>query len=237
MMYRLRNARTLLILISSLFVLMAAVSYLSAYTAAQTNGQTRLDFFGAVQSANPNSIAINGELIDLTGAEVNTRLERGSTVKVRAELRGGVLTATRIDPVGAGFIPGITLLSGVMRERGERTIRVDEQVINVQSSAQLDNVSVGAPVSVLAVASAPGEWTALIVGAPDNPAFAPVRDTVAAPPPVSTPEVILPPIGTPEVSGDDDDDDHRGSDDDDDNHRGSDDDDDNHRGSDDDDDD
>lgn len=227
-MHKLRDSRAVLILIGALFVLMAAASYLSAHTAAQTSGQTRLDFFGAVQAANPNSISINGELIDITGAQINTRLERGATIKVRAELRGGILTATRIDPVGAGFIPGITLLSGIMRERGERTIRVDEQVINVQTSAQIDNVRVGDTVSVLAVANAPGEWTALIVGAPDNPAFAPVRDTVAAQPPVSTPEVILPPIRTPDVvlppvstPEVDDNDDHRGSNDDNNDDRGS----------------
>ncbi|PJF27186.1 MAG: hypothetical protein CUN53_05015 [Phototrophicales bacterium] len=230
-MHKLRDARAFLILIGAFFTLMAAVSYLSAHTAAQTSGETRLDFFGVVQSANPNSISINGELIDTTRALINARLERGATIKVRAELRGGILTATRIDPVGAGFIPGITLLSGVMRGRGEQTIRVDEQVINVRTSAQIDNVRVGDPVSVLAVANAPGEWTALIVGAPNNPAFAPVRDSDVILPPVSTPEVILPPIGTPEVvlppvstpEVADDDDDHRGSDD---NNRGSGDDDD-----------
>jgi hypothetical protein len=198
-----RNARAVLILIGTFFSLMLAVSFLSAHTAAQSSGQTRLDFFGAVQSANLNSIAINGELIDVTGAEVNTRLERGATIKVSAEIRRGILTATRIDPVGAGFIPGITLLSGTMLERGERTIRVDEQMINIQTAAQLDDVRVGDPVSVLAVANAPGEWTALIVGAPDNPAFAPVLTSDLILPPVSTPEVnALSPVSTPEVIDD-----------------------------------
>ncbi len=149
---------------------------MSAHTAAQTGGQTSLDFFGVVQSANPNSIAINSELIDITSAVINARLERGAPIKVRAELRSGVLSATRVDPVGAGFIPGITLLSGTMLERGQGTIKVDEQMINIQTSAQIDNVRVGDPVSVLAIADAPGEWTALIVGAPNNPAFTPIRD-------------------------------------------------------------
>lgn len=198
-----RKARAVLILIGAFFVFMVAASFLSAHTAAQTSGQTRLDFFGAVQSANPNSIAVNGELIDITGAEVTTRLERGATIKVRAEIRGGILTATRIDPVGAGFIPGLTLLSGTMLERGERTMRLDEQVINVQTSALIDNVRVGDPVSVLAVANAPGEWTAIMVGRPDSPAFAPLTAETQILPPVSTPELtILPAVSTPEVDDD-----------------------------------
>lgn len=175
-----------------------------------------IEFYGTIQSANNTAIVINGQIVDIRGALVNTPLTTGVGVRVQATvLSGGNLTARQVDPFPAGVIPGIVEINGTVTNFVQPILTISGQTIDTTGAEIIGTITLGQIVRVFAVAPAPGEWQARLVDAVDNmptPITTPEVDTGSIVPPVTTPEV-LPPVSTPEVGDDDNNDDENDDDD------------------------
>ncbi len=158
---------------------------------------TSIEFYGTVQSANATALVINGQIIDIQTAQVNTPLLAGTVVHVQANLEAdNSLVARQIDAVAPGIIPGVVQIVGVIEEINGTTVRVNGQQINILGAQVVGQLNVGELVRVAALQTAPGQWTAnflagFVIGGPIS--------TPEVNAPVATPDV-LPPLATPEVS-------------------------------------
>ena len=158
---------------------------------------TTIEFYGTIQSANTTAIVINGQIVDIQSAQINTPLTVGTLVRVQAiSAADGSLTATEIAPVTPGIIPGIVEIDGQVTNSGTGTITVGTQEIDVSGAEINEQILQGEPVHVFAVSTAPGQWSALLVVAAN---VVPPAATPEIIPPVATPEVVTPAVSTPEA--------------------------------------
>ncbi|MDZ4764641.1 MAG: hypothetical protein SGI73_08815 [Chloroflexota bacterium] len=229
-MKTIRLPHLLLSVLAALFALMVAASALSAQNMPPT--EITVEFYGTIQSANPSALVINGQVIDISGAQLSAPPTTGLVVRVIAVAQAdGTIAARQIDPVPVGMLPGIVVLMGAISDVNQSTLMLGDQMVDISDAVILNALQIGDSVRLLVVADTPGRWRALLVGSPDNPAFAPLgtpdpairppSSNLQAPnatpeissappaPPVSTPEIgVIPPMTTPEV------DDHGGGGDD-----------------------
>jgi uncharacterized membrane protein YgcG len=168
---------------------------------AQTD--VNIEFYGTIQSANSTGLVMNGQIVDIRGAQVTTPLAAGLAVRVQAILLpDGSLAARQIDALPAGVIPGIVEISGTATDFALPVLIVNNQIIDLTDAEISGSIVIGQIVRVFAVAVTPGVWRARFVDASDNipaPASTPEVDspvTEALPP-----EVLMPAF-TPEVSDD-----------------------------------
>jgi hypothetical protein len=174
----------------------------------QDSPNATLEFYGSVQSASVTALVVNGQLVDADTAQINTPLVVGMVVRVQGTLApDGRVIATQIDPVSPGLIPGIVEINGVIAELGGASLRIGGQTIDISSTQIIGTLTVGQPIRVYAVQTAPGAWAARLVIVSTVPPVA-VTPEIAAPSstgqviaPVTTPEVI-PPAQTPEIGED-----------------------------------
>ncbi len=179
------------------------------------NEPATVEFYGAVQSANATALVINGQLIDISSAQINTSLVVGMVVHVWATTApDGNLVAQQIDPVIPGIIPGLVEISGVIDQIDGSTLLVSGLRVSI-AGAQVDfPLRVGTLVYLYAEQTTPNEWTARLVtglklggpillaetpevGASPTPDIAPPAATLEVSP-VQTAEVFAP-IATQDV--------------------------------------
>jgi uncharacterized membrane protein YgcG len=178
---------------------------------AQTTPTISIEFTGTVQSANATALVINGQLIDISGAQVSAALVAGQVVRVQASMAAvGSLIAREVDPVAPGLLPGLVEMNGSIDQIDGGALLINGLRVSIVG-AQVDvPLNVGAIVIVYAEQTAPNEWTARLIMADIAPVATadvfPVQTPEVLPPgatpeviaPVSTPEVIAP-ASTPEV--------------------------------------
>jgi uncharacterized membrane protein YgcG len=169
-------------------------------------GRTALEFDGVVQSISETAISINGQVIDISGAQVEAPLAVGSVVRVRAVQVAGSLRAEHLSFVPVGMPPGIVEFWGGIEAIDATTLILGGQSFDLAEADTDDELSIGETVRVLARATAPGVWQALEVDrADDVPAPAATPEVIGVPQaPAQTPEVsgVNPPVSTPEVGDD-----------------------------------
>lgn len=194
-----------LLLITGLFLL---PSLSLAQDATVPDSPAALEFYGTVQSASATALVVNGQLMSITGAPVNTPLVVGMVVRVQGVVASdGTLTISQIDPVSPGLLPGIVELNGTLTALQGTTAVIGGETIDLTTAQVVGSLTVGQFVRVYAVQSAPGTWTARSVIGSSLPSVAltpeviPPNATPDVLPPVSTPEVF-PPVQTPEVGED-----------------------------------
>ena len=191
-------------------ILIAALLLLLLQGVVFSQTDNNIEFYGTIQSANSTAIVINGQIIDMRGAMVNTAFTPGLAVRIQATmLADGSLVARQIDALPVGIIPGIVEINGTVLNLTAATLNVSGQVIDITNAEISGSIALGQSVRVFAVATAPGTWQARFVDAAGNvPAPLSTPEVGPAPnvlPPASTPEVgpstnVLPPASTPEVS-------------------------------------
>lgn len=173
---------------------------------------TTIDFYGTVDSNLGSTLIINGRVVDISTAQMNSMLlAPGVTVHIVAQVApNGSLIAQALELVPVGFIPGLVELSGTISEVTEISIRIDDQTIDTTNARIIDLLQVGDQVRVIARATNTTVWEARFVYI-DSGIIPPVAtpEVIAILPPVTTPEVVVPvapvvaPVFTPEVSFDD----------------------------------
>jgi hypothetical protein len=176
--------------------------FMQSIVFAQTD--LNIEFYGTIQSANSTVIVINGQIVDVRGAQISVSLAAGLGVRVQATmLADGSIVARQVELVSAGVLPGIVEINGTVTQFTPPLLTISGQTIDTTGAEINGSIVIGQIVRVFAVATAPGVWQARFVDAVDN-----------VPLPITTPE-ILPPVSTPEVRDDDDDGDSEDEDDDD----------------------
>ncbi|MCC6805389.1 MAG: hypothetical protein IT319_21090 [Anaerolineae bacterium] len=161
---------------------------------AQDAGGLTIEFFGTVQSASGTVAAINGQIVDVSSAQINAPLVAGTTVRVHATLAAdGRLIAREIDPAAPGLIPGIVEIEGTITAVNGSAITIGGALFDIASAGISDQLAVGQMVRVYAVAAAPRQWNALLVvnaGILQQPAtLAAIPEATAIPAVLATPEV------------------------------------------------
>ncbi len=200
-------------------IINAAILLLLIQGIVFAQAEINIEFYGTIQSANSTAIVINGQIVDVRGAQINVPLTVGMGARVQATvLSDGSLLARQVDPLSAGLIPGIVEINGTVTNFILPILTISGQTIDITGAEVSGSITIGQIVRVFAVATAPGVWQARFVDAVDNvpaPLSTPEVGSPGILPPVATSEV-LPPVSTPEVGDDDDSGGHDDSDDDDD---------------------
>lgn len=183
-------------LIGSFF---AALLLAIGSVSAQDDGGLNIEFYGTVQSASATAAVINGQLVDITGAEIRAPLTAGTTVRVHAILAAdGSLSAREIEPTSPGLIPGIVEIEGTIDAMNGSTVTISGEVFDIASAGIGGQLAVGNVARVYAVAVAPHQWNARLVvstAALQQPVMPPaataeiVTTSIPAPAVVATPEV------------------------------------------------
>lgn len=187
------------------FVLVICLLLIPAFSFAQDSPDATFEFYGTVQSANATALVINGQIVDISEAQINAPLVAGLVVRIQGAFTSdGSIAAVQIDPVSPGLIPGIVEITGIVSELNETSIRVGAQSIEISSAHISGTPQVGQFVRAYALQAAPGVWTARSVIArlvPEvvvTPEVLPTTASNEIAAPGTTPEVI-PPAQTPEV--------------------------------------
>ncbi len=202
------------------FFLTTAVLFLLIPTFLLAQDNATVVFYGAIQSANATALVINGQIVDIRGAQMETPVVVGVTVRVTASYaEDGSLVARQVDPVSPGLVPGLVEIVGVIDQIDSSMLLLNGIRVSI-IGAQLDlPLNIGAVVRLYAEQTAPNEWTARLVtgirlGGPRLPAATPEVSPPNATPevraPTATPEVAAPnatpelsmPATTPEVGAD-----------------------------------
>ena len=183
---------------------------LPSLLSAQTPAPVTLDFTGAIQSTASGIIVINGQLIDISAAQMNgLLLAPGVTVRIVAEVNpNGSLVARQLELVPVAVAPGLVELNGVVSDLTTTTLRLGSQSIDFTNAQLIGTLSDGQRVQIFARSTALNDWTALVIIVSTSPVSPVSTPEVEAPsatpevqPPVHTPEVAAP-VSTPEVSDD-----------------------------------
>lgn len=183
-------------------IALAFASFVYAQDARNT-----VEFDGAIQSLSQTAIAINGQVIDISAAQIQAPLAVGAVVRVRAVLLPDAsLRAEQISLVPVGMPPGIVEFQGNIERIDAAALILGGQTFDL-AAADLDSeLGSGDAVRILARAVAPGVWQALDVDRLNRVTAPVVTPEVGAvpQPPARTPEVsaVNPPVSTPEVGDD-----------------------------------
>lgn len=172
--------------ISFLVVSLVVMLLLTVPAFAQTTAEVEL--VGVVEAMTLDTITVNGLLVDVSTAEINTPIEVDVLVRVEGTLNvDGTITARQINPVADGIQPGEAELIGVLESFDDTTMVINGLSIDV-SSAEIDPViAVGDMVRVHATADSTGVWVAREVAL-----FTPDPDVTAGDPT---------PVGEFEITG------------------------------------
>src|SRR5215207_8168406 len=112
-------------------IITAALLLLALHGVVFAQTDTHVEFYGTIQSANSTAIVVNGQIVDVRGAVVNTPLNAGVSVRVQASLQtDGNLVAWQIDALPAGVIPGIVEINGIVSGFVVPLLTVNNQIID-----------------------------------------------------------------------------------------------------------
>ncbi len=178
-------------------LLVALVPLLVAVPLAQ-NTETVIEFLGLIEAVNQNTITVNGQILDILGAQVNTPLAVGATVRVEAVIASdGRFVAREVNPTD--LLPDEVEIIGTLRAFDGATITVSGQVIDILGAQINALIPIGSRVRVRASLSPQGTWVAREVDA-----FVSDDDLPAQTPEAVPPLPTLAPVQTLEVAPDDD---------------------------------
>ncbi len=145
--------------ISFLVVSLAVMLLLTVPAFAQTTADVEL--VGVVEAMTLDTVTVNGLLVDVSTAEINTPIEVGALVRVEGSLNvDGTITARQINPVGDDIQPGEAELIGMVESFEDTTMVINGLSIDV-TTAEIDPaIMVGEMVRVHATADSAGVWVA-----------------------------------------------------------------------------
>ena len=159
-----------------------------------------IEFLGVVEAIGQNTITVNGQVIDISSAQVNTPLQVGAAVEVEAIIApDGQLSAREVNP--ASFLPNEVEIVGTLQGFDGMNITVSGQVIVIRGAQISAIIPIGSRVIVHASLSPQGTWVAREV----NP-FMDDQTPAASPEPFAPTQTPNPlaPVQTPEVVPNDD---------------------------------
>lgn len=174
-------------LIRSFFILLILVpSMMAGFTlVGAQDDATQIEIVGVIDAMTSSSITINGLVIDISVAEINTPLAVGAQVKVQGSLAaGGLIVAREVnDPLGNGTGDDGTPspvdeleIRGVLSAINGTLYTIGGQVVDGSLAEIKAGVVVGAVVKAHASVSADGTWVAREIEAisPDDDDFSDV---------------------------------------------------------------
>jgi LysM repeat protein len=158
-------------LIRSFFILLILVpSMMAGFTlVGAQDDATQIEIVGVIDAMTSSSITINGLVIDISVAEINTPLAVGTQVKVQGSLAaGGLIVAREVnDPLGNGTGDDDTPnpvdeleIRGVLSAINGTLYTIGGQVVDGSLAEVKAGVVVGAVVKAHASVSADGTWVA-----------------------------------------------------------------------------
>jgi hypothetical protein len=185
-------------------VLMLALLPLLVAAPFIQNTESPIEFLGLIEAINQNTITVNGQVIDILGAQVNVPLAVGTAVEVEAVIASdGRFVARQVNP--ASLLPNEVEIIGTLQAFNGATITVSGQVIDIQGAQINALIPIGSRIRVRASLSPQGAWVASQVDAfvrNTTPALTPGVILLTPSPnpllPSQTPEVLAP-VQTPEV--------------------------------------
>lgn len=124
---------------------------------------TVVEITGAIQAMDTQSITINGQLIQITAAEIKTSLELNKVVKVQGLFQSGQIIAREVSLPSADDdspLPGEVEIVGLLSAYDGTSMLVGAFQINVATAQIQAGIQVGNIVKVHASLSATGEWIA-----------------------------------------------------------------------------
>jgi len=135
--------------------------------AQTTTGE--VEVVGAIEALGTNTLTVNGLLVDISSAEINTALQLDLTVKVEGVLASdGTITARQVNAVDQGILPDEAEFVGVVDRFDGNTLVVGGIAFDVSGAEISGDIAVGATVKVHARLLEDGTWTAREVETEDN---------------------------------------------------------------------
>jgi len=135
-----------------LFAIVAQGAFAQTATPTPTWTANEAEIIGVLEAIDLNSVTVNGIIINVTGAEVETGLAVGDTVKVHATLVATVWQAREVESVvitgGTTTPTGEFEITGVLTATGSGFIVVAGQIIDVSAAEINDTLTLGDLVKV-----------------------------------------------------------------------------------------
>lgn len=187
-------------------IFLLATALVGSIVLAQTASDDdcmEIEFVGVIGVVGANSITINAQVIITTGAEIETALQPGATVRVEGcILADGTIIAREIESPDRGIRPGEVEVIARVNAIAGTTLLAGGQVFDISGADVSAGIMAGDLVRIRAVRSDGGIWVArevrLFTDDDDDD-----DDSGGV---VVTPEVGDEVVVTPEVDDDDDDD-------------------------------
>jgi len=149
------NTRKLLLIVIALVLAIGA----ALPALAQTNGE--VEIVGEVEAMSIDTITVNGQEMNVTGAEINTTIEIGKMIEIEGTLNpDGSISIREIDPVEEDVQVGEAELIGTVESFDGTTLVVNGQSIDVTSAEIEGEIAVDSLVKVHAVPTGSNSWAA-----------------------------------------------------------------------------
>ncbi len=177
-MYRTKRLYAGLLAVLILTIAMAA---LAPHALAQGTSQ-RLELVGSIEAVGPGTITVNGLVIDVSGAEVETALTVGRLVKVEGFLfEDGALRAYEVEAADRDDDRDQFEMVGVVEAVAPGQMTIAGIIFNLANAEVTPGLVVGDQVKVHANRSTTGEWLArevkrFVPGGDDSDDFDDNRD-------------------------------------------------------------
>ncbi len=149
----------LLVAISAMMVMMWSSLAVRAQDDSQT---TEVEIVGEIVALNIDSIAVNGLVIDISSAEINTSLELGKVVKIEGyiDTDGSIIARQVDDPAPDDTLPDEAEFVGTLTESSGDSMTIAGIVFDVSSAEIGAGVEVGERVKVHAQFTVENTWQA-----------------------------------------------------------------------------
>ena len=150
--------RPLRLLLLCLVVSLSLAGLALAQTDPTTTTSVR--FLGVIDAMDTNTITVNGQVIDVSSAQINTALQVGAEVVVEGTLdAGNVIRASAVNALSS-LRPGETEIVGVLSSATGGSLTVGGATIDITSATVDAGLSVGNVVRIAATRGDDGRWIA-----------------------------------------------------------------------------
>lgn len=144
-----------------LLCLVASLSLITGLALAQTDPTaTPVEFIGVVDAMDTNTITVNGQVIDVSSAQLNTALQVGAEVEVQGVLDASNVIRAREVNAPSSLRPSETEFVGVLSGATGASVTVGGTTIDITNAVVDAGLSVGNVVRIAASRGDDGRWIA-----------------------------------------------------------------------------